>query len=110
MQSGPQEVQFTVSDPNQVPEILINGPTNLNVGPEVTILTFTNVRPDIDKLMHGRPDTKQNAVVVAKLVIPTSGLIQLHAMLGQALANLSFNPLTGARPESGTVPPSGKSH
>jgi hypothetical protein len=103
--------QFTVSDPNQVPDVFANGPINLQIGPEVSTITFTSVRPDIDKLMHGQTDPKAKAIVVNRVVVPNSIVAQLHTMLGQGLSTLAIkNPIAAAGPQGGAVTPSGKSH
>ena len=65
--SGPIEI----SDPNNVPELFVNGPSNImNLGALVQI-TFTAVRPNVSELFGGNTAPKFRGVVACRLVMPT---------------------------------------
>ncbi len=104
-------IQVTVSDPNNVPETVLSGPINVSIGPEVSIIICTSLRPNIDKLMKGQIDPNPQAVVNFKGLIPTSQLRGLHAYLGQGLAQLDAVLQAGsAAPNGGMVAPGGQSN
>jgi hypothetical protein len=98
---------FTVSDPNNVAETLVSGPINMQIGPEVCLLTFTRVQADINRLMQGLPDSNPKAIVTVKLAFPTSQLQQLHTMVGQGLAAIALHRSGAAIPNGGIVIPGG---
>jgi hypothetical protein len=106
----PTQIEFKVSDPNQVSDVFVNGPINLQIGPEVCMITFTKARPDIDKLMHGQTEAAVSAVVAIRLVLPTSVANQLHTMLGQGLSSLTVSTISAAGPNGGAIAPRSKSH
>jgi hypothetical protein len=110
-QATPIPVHIAVSDPNNVPETVASGPINLTVGPEITTLILTSLRPDYNLLMKGQPDPHPKAVVAIKAVIPTSQLRGLHASIGQALGNLDTAiRASGAAPNGGVIVPSGQTN
>jgi hypothetical protein len=102
-------MQVTVSDPNNIPETVVTGPINLQVGPEVSILILTSLQPNFGKLMQGQIDPNPRAFVTVKALFPTSQLRGLHASLGHALNNLAVQA-SGAAPNGGIVVPGGESN
>jgi len=73
-----------VTDPNNVPEMLCDGPFNVTVaGPFVT-LTFTHGRPDATVLFRdGNTDFK--ATVRARIVTSMSNLAALRDLLNRLI-------------------------
>jgi hypothetical protein len=110
MQRQTQTPQFTVTDPNQVTEVFANGPMNLQIGREVCTVTFTSIRPDLNKTMQGQTQAMTDAVVVSRVVFPTSQAAQLHTMLGQALSSLTVRSVAAPGPDGGIVAPTGRAH
>jgi hypothetical protein len=79
--SGPIEI----SDPNNVPELFVNGPFNIiNMGAMVQI-TLTTVRPNAKDLMGGSSSPKFGGVVACRLLMPTEMAQQLVRSLGENL-------------------------
>jgi len=103
-------VQIAVSDPDNVPETVVTGPIILAMGPEVSTVILTSVRPNATLLMQGQPDTRPQAIVVDRLVIPTSILRQFHANLGQAFNALAIHQAGTAAPNGGIIMPRGESN
>lgn len=63
---GPIEI----TDPNNVPDVLINGPFNIiNIGGMVQV-TFTNVRPDDGDLFSGKTPPRLRGTVACRLLMP----------------------------------------
>ena len=112
IKATPIPVQMpTVSDPEDVPEIVATGPINLMVGPELSTLVVTRARPDFTLLMKGQIDPNPKADVVAKIIFPTSQLRGLHVSLGQGLANLDAAiQANRAAPNGGIVVPGGSTN
>jgi hypothetical protein len=108
MIKSPPPVHVTVSDPNHIPETVVTGPINLQVGPEVSVLTLTSLQPNFEKLMQGQLDPAPRAFVTVKAIFPTSQLRGLHASLGHALNTLAVQA-SGAAPNGGIVMPGGDS-
>jgi hypothetical protein len=106
----PIPVPVTVSDPDNVPETLVTGPISLIVGPELSTLIVTKVRPDFGLLMKGQVDPNPQAAIAAKIIFPTSQIRGLHASIGQGLANLDAAiQANRAAPNGGIVVPGGES-
>jgi hypothetical protein len=79
--SGPIEI----SDPNNAPELFINGPFNIiNMGAMVQI-TLTTIRPNAKELMSGSSTPKFGGVVACRLLMPTEMAQQLVRSLGENL-------------------------
>lgn len=79
--TGPIEV----SDPNNVPELFVNGPFNIiNMGAMIQI-TFTTVRPDINDLFGGSTAPKFTGVIASRIVMPTEMARQLIKTLQENL-------------------------
>jgi hypothetical protein len=85
--SGPIEI----SDPNNVPELFVNGPFNIiNMGSMVQI-TLTTIRPNAKDLMSGSSSPKFGGVVACRLLMPADMAQQLVRSLGE-------NLISAARP------------
>ncbi len=86
-----------VTDPDNVPEVLCDGPFNVTVtGPFVT-LTFTHGRPDITALFRdGKTDFK--AITRARIVTPMNNLIAMRDLLNRIIQD----PSTPVSPAGGT--------
>jgi hypothetical protein len=81
--TGPVEV----SDPNNVPELFVNGPFNImNLGTMVQI-TFTTVRPDIGEVIAGNSTPKFRGIVASRILVPIEMARELVRILGQNLAS-----------------------
>jgi len=87
----------TVTDPDNVPEVLCEGQFNVAVvGPSAT-LTFTHVRPDAAALFRdGTIDFK--AIVRARIVVPINNLVGLRDLLNRIIQD----PGTPVPPAGGT--------
>ena len=79
--TGPIEI----TDPNNVPDVLINGPFNvMNTGGMVHI-TFTNVRPDDGDLFSGKNPPRLRGAVACRLLMPAGVANQLVRTLADVL-------------------------
>jgi len=79
--SGPIEI----SDPNNVPELFVNGPFNIiNMGAMVQI-TLTTIRPSAKDLMSGSSSPEFGGVVACRLLMSTDMAQQLVRSLGENL-------------------------
>jgi hypothetical protein len=81
-----QAIPVKITDPDRIPETFVHGPIGINMSAHFALLTFTNLRPDIDK--GGEPTTMPptDAVVRARLVIPLETLAQLRDTITNVLA------------------------
>jgi hypothetical protein len=83
MQTPTGSIEF--SDPNNVPEVFVNGPMNIiNMGGLVQI-TFTTVRPSPDDLFKGSQAPEFRWTVVSRLLMPAELAQQLARTLGENL-------------------------
>ncbi len=81
--TGPIEI----SDPNNVPELFINGPFNIiNMGSMVQI-TFTTVRPDANDLFIRNTAPDFRGTVACRLLMPAELAQQLVRTLADNLIN-----------------------
>ena len=79
--TGPIEI----TDPNNVPDVLINGPFNIiNIGGMVQV-TFTNVRPDDGDLFSGKTPPRLRGTVACRLLTPAGVANQLVRTLADVL-------------------------
>ncbi len=79
--TGPIEI----SDPNNVPELFINGPFNIiNMGSMVQI-TFTTVRPDANDLFARNTAPDFRGTVACRLLMPAELAQQLVRTLADNL-------------------------
>jgi hypothetical protein len=74
-----------VSDPDHVPETFANGPMNCIIIGSVAQLTFTNIRPSANDLLKGSREPAIEAVVRARIVIPTEILPAIRDVLNNVL-------------------------
>ena len=92
--TGPIEI----SDPNNVPELFINGPFNvINMGGMVQI-TFTTVRPDANDVFARKSDPKFQGTVICRLLMPAE-------LAQQLVRTLADNLIKAADQSAGTVAP-----
>ncbi len=92
--SGPVEI----SDPNNVPELFINGPFNIvNMGGMV-LLTFTTVRPDANDLFSGSNAPKFQGTVACRLLMPREIAQQLVRTVADSLIKAADQPAGTAGP------------
>ena len=78
-----------ISDPNNVPDLLVNGPMNIiNMGALVQI-TFTTVRPDISDIFSGNSSPKFIGVVASRIVMPAEQASQLAQLIRDHLASVA---------------------
>jgi hypothetical protein len=85
MAQSPQ--QPSVVDSNNVQEIYANGLMSLNVMGSMVTLTFTNVRPDIEESLRGRPAKKLTAFVVARIAMPVERAMELRDMFNRTFGD-----------------------
>jgi|SRR5580704_15492526 hypothetical protein len=86
-----------VTDPDNVPEVLCDGPFNVTVGGLFVSLTFTHGRPDATVLFRdGTIDVK--AIVRARIVTPMNNLVALRDLLNRIIQD----PGTPVPPAGGT--------
>jgi hypothetical protein len=79
-----QPQQLTVTDPDNVPELLCDGQFNVTIAGNLAILTFTHVRPDATRLFRdGTVEPK--AVVRARIAITVENLAALRDLLNQVI-------------------------
>ena len=88
-------------DPDNVPEILCDGPFNLSVMGNLVTLTFTQVRPKIDELFKGA--TVANESIVRARIVLTSNTISalrdlLNTSLKEGLPDFAASTSGGSRP------------
>src|SRR5438445_12075512 len=65
-------------DPDNVAEILCDGPFNLSTMGDLVTLTFTQVRPKADELFAGASAARE-CIVRARIVCPSSTTLALRA-------------------------------
>jgi hypothetical protein len=86
-----------VTDPNNMPEMLCDGPFNVTVAAPFVTLTFTHGRPDATALFRdGNTDFK--AIVRARIVTSMNNLIAMRDLLNGIIQD----PGTTAPPAGGT--------
>jgi hypothetical protein len=92
--TGPIEI----SDPNNVPELFINGPFNIiNLGSMVQI-TFTTVRPDANDLFSGNSAPDFRGTVACRLLMSAEMAQQLARTLVSNLIKAADQPTGTASP------------
>ena len=96
--TGPIEV----SDPNNVPEIFVNGPFNIMNARGMVHFTFTAARPKPNDLLKGSTTPEFQAVVACRLLMPLEMAQQLSRTLAGSVSRAA--QLTGTMPEIVTRP------
>jgi hypothetical protein len=92
--TGPIEI----SDPNNVPELFINGPFNvINMGGMVQV-TFSTIRPDTNDLFSGNSAPKFRGTVACRLLMPAELAQQLVRTLGESLIKAADQSAVTADP------------
>ena len=79
--TGPIEI----TDPNNVAEVLINGPFNIINNGGMVHITFTNVRPDDSDLFSGKNPPRLRGAVACRLLMPAGVANQLVRTLADVL-------------------------
>ena len=74
--------------PNRVPEILAVGPFNINVRGPLTTITFTHVRSKFGEVSANPESENVEAIVVARIVLPTDGLGELRNVLNNLIKSV----------------------
>jgi hypothetical protein len=96
--TGPIEV----SDPNNVPEVVVSGPINImNAGGRH--FTFTTARPNPNDLIKGSTMPEFQATVTCRLVMPLEMAQQLSRTLAGSVSKAG-QQLTVTMPEIVTRP------
>jgi hypothetical protein len=91
--TGPIEI----TDPNNVPELFVNGPFNvINMGGMMQI-TFTTMRPNANDLFSGKDAPEFRGTVACRLLMP--------AGLAEQLVRTVADSLIKAAKSSGPTPP-----
>jgi hypothetical protein len=91
--TGPIEIV----DPNNVPEVFVNGPFNIvNMGGMLQI-TFTTLRPNANDLLSGKNPPEYRGTVTSRLLMP--------AGLAEQLARTIADSLIKAAQSSGSAAP-----
>jgi hypothetical protein len=79
--TGPIEI----ADPNNVPELFVNGPFNImNMGGMMQI-TFTTMRPNANDLFGGKDAPEFRGTVACRLLMPTGLAEQLVRTVADSL-------------------------
>jgi hypothetical protein len=92
-----QPKQPTVTDPDNVPEMLCDGQLNVAVTGPYATLTFTHTRPDVAVMFRdGLIDPK--SIVRARIVTSMNNLVALRDLLNRIIQD----PGTPAPPAGGT--------
>jgi hypothetical protein len=97
--TGPIEI----TDPNNVPDVLINGPFNVMNTAGMVHITFTSVRPDDSDLFSGKNPPRLRGAVACRLLMPAGVANQLVRTLADVLiqaAQSSESASTQAQPKS----------
>jgi hypothetical protein len=85
-----------VTDPDNVPEVLCDGPFNVTVAGPFVSLTFTHGRPDATVLFRdGTIDVK--AVVRARIVAPMNNLVAMRDLLNRIIQDTPVPPAGGTQ-------------
>jgi hypothetical protein len=92
--TGPIET----SDPNNVPEIFVDGPFNIMNAGGIVHFTFTTARPNPNELLKGSTRPEFQAIVACRLVMPLEMAKQLSRTLAGSVSKVAH--LTGTMPES----------
>ena len=71
-------------DPDNVAEILCDGPFNLSTMGDLVTLTFTQVRPKADELFAGASAASE-CIVRARIVLPSRNTLALRDLLNTSL-------------------------
>lgn len=82
-----------VSDPNNLPELFVNGPFNIMHMAAMVQITFTTIRPDIGDVIAGNSAPKFGGVVASRILMPAELAQELVRALGQNLA--AAGPVAG---------------
>jgi hypothetical protein len=86
-----------ISDPNNVPEIFVNGPFNIMNAGGTVHFTFTAARPNPKELLKGSIAPEFQAIVACRLVMP----LEMAQQLSRTLAGSVRKPaLTDTMPET----------
>ena len=93
---GPIEI----ADPNNVPELFVNGPFNIiNMGGMVQI-TFTTVRPNANDLFGGKTAPEFRGTVACRLLMPA----ELATQLVRTVADTFIKAAQSSEPTAPTRP------
>ena len=88
--------QPTVTDPDNVPEVLCDGQVNVAVGGPLAMLTFTHMRPDAGVMFRGGISDPKS-IVRARIIIPVNNLIALRDLLNRLIQDPSVQvPTAGS--------------
>lgn len=86
-----------ISDPNNVPETVVNGPFNIMRMGAMAMFTFTVMRPDVTAVFSGNKSPPSKGVVAARILMPTQMAEELMRVVAQTLT-------AGTGPGSGPGP------
>jgi hypothetical protein len=95
--TGPIEI----SDPNNVPEIFVDGPFNIINAGGIVHFTFTTARPNPKELLQGSTTPQFQAIVACRLLMPLEMAQKLSRTLAGSVskpAQLISTPETVIRP------------
>ena len=74
-----------ISDPNNVPETVVNGPFNIMRMGAMVLFTFTVVRPDTTAVFAGNSNPPSKGVVATRILMPTQMAEELMRAIAQTL-------------------------
>ena len=74
-----------ISDPNNVPETVVNGPFNIMRMGAMVMFTFTVMRPDVTAVFSGNKNPPAKGVVAARILMPTQMAEELMRVVAQTL-------------------------
>jgi hypothetical protein len=91
-----------ISDPDNVPEIFVNGPFNIMNAGGIVHFTFTAARPNPNDLLKGSTTPEFQAIVACRLLMPLEMAQQLSRTLAGSVSKAA--QVTSTMPEIVTRP------
>jgi hypothetical protein len=84
-------------DPDNVPELLCEGPANIHWLGQLVTMTFTHVRPDATRLFGAQSAVIPEQVVRARVTMSLPNIIGLRELLDRVVkADITQTPTGGA--------------
>jgi hypothetical protein len=89
---GPVEI----ADPNNVPELFINGPFHVLTTGGMLQVTFTTMRPNSNDVLSGKNPPEYRATVTCRLLMPTGLAEQLARVVADTLIKAAQSSVPAA--------------
>ena len=92
----PPTGRLEIVDPNNVPEVFINGPFNIiNMGGMLQI-TFTTLRPNANDLLGGKNPLEYRGTITSRLLMPAGLAEQLARTIADSLIKAAQSSVPAA--------------